>query len=358
MTRNHMFPGQVARCLLFAVLVITGPSASLARDAGPPPLMIERQGSFAAGGTRVGDPAVKSTVCDHGYVEYQIPANAGPTGLFFWHSSSVAAWKNRWDGGEGFDSIFLRRHFPVYLWDGPRVGRANLPCETVGSAPRLGSDQETFTAWRFGPSYMKWHPGVQFPTADARAWEQASRARYAEYDTMENVALQAHAAAAALERTGPVVMVTNSAGGLRALLTAIESDRVKAIVAYENVGFVLPESENDGSPPGPYGPVYVPLETFKKLAKIPMQFVWGDNLSQPRGPQLALPLNRRFVKLINQYGGKAEILELANAGLKGNTHLPFADLNNVAVADLLQNFLAKHKLATPAGEVSRKRPNN
>jgi hypothetical protein len=30
---------------------------------------------------------------------------------------------------------------------------------------------------------------------------------------------------------------------------------------------------------------------------------------------------------------------LPEAGLKGNTHLPFADLNNVAVADLLSKFL-------------------
>lgn len=318
-------------------------SASQAKTTQPP-LTIARQGAFTAGGTTVGTPS-SSAVCDHGQVEYQIPAKARSVGLFLWHSSSVNVWKNRWDGGEGFESIFLRRGFPIFLWDGPRVGRANLPCAPMESAPELGSDQQSFTAWRFGPSYMNWYPDVQFPRDDKQAWDQAIRARYTEYDNMDNAKLQAHAAAAALERTGPVVLVTNSAGGLRALLTAIESDKVKAIVAYENVGFVLPESENDGVPPGKYGPVYVPLETFKKLAKIPMQFVWGDHLSQPRGPQMALPANRKFVELINSYGGKAEILELAEQGLKGNTHLPFADMNNVAVADQLQIFLARHNLS-------------
>lgn len=234
------------------------------------------------------------------------------------------------------------------MWDGPRVGRANLPCEPVQTTPHPGSDQTSFTSWRFGPRYLDWYPDVQFPVNDPEAWNQAIRARYEEFDTIANARLQGHAAAAALERTGPVVLVTNSAGGLRALLAAIESDKVKAIVAYENVGFVLPESENDGAPPGPYGPIYVPLDQFKKLAKIPMQFVWGDHLDQPRGPQMALPANRRFVELINSYGGKAEILELAKAGLKGNTHLPFADMNNVAVADLLQRFLVRHHLAGPA----------
>ena len=39
---------------------------------------------------------------------------------------------------------------------------------------------------------------------------------------------------------------------------------------------------------------------------------------------------------VNKYGGKAQVLMLPEAGLKGNTHIPFADMNNVAVADLLE----------------------
>jgi hypothetical protein len=35
---------------------------------------------------------------------------------------------------------------------------------------------------------------------------------------------------------------------------------------------------------------------------------------------------------------------LADAGLKGNTHIPFADMNNGAVADLLSKFLAENGL--------------
>ena len=36
--------------------------------------------------------------------------------------------------------------------------------------------------------------------------------------------------------------------------------------------------------------------------------------------------------------------QLPDAGLKGNTHIPFADMNNVAVADLLSKFLAANGL--------------
>jgi hypothetical protein len=47
---------------------------------------------------------------------------------------------------------------------------------------------------------------------------------------------------------------------------------------------------------------------------------------------------------VNAHGGHAEILELPRIGIKGNTHLAFADLNNVAVADQLSAFLKRNKL--------------
>jgi len=47
---------------------------------------------------------------------------------------------------------------------------------------------------------------------------------------------------------------------------------------------------------------------------------------------------------LNAGGGHAEILLLPSVGLKGNTHIPFADLNNVAVAAQLSLFLKKNRL--------------
>jgi hypothetical protein len=51
-----------------------------------------------------------------------------------------------------------------------------------------------------------------------------------------------------------------------------------------------------------------------------------------------------FTEKVNKYGGKAQVLRLPDAGLHGNTHLPFADMNNVAVADLLSKYLAENGL--------------
>jgi hypothetical protein len=325
------------------VLAATYGAAQGRQPRAAAPLAIQKQGSFAAGGKVLGD-AGKSLHCDHGYVEYQIPVNPRRVNLVMWHSAAATAWMNRWDGGEGYQSIFLRRGYPVYIWDGPRVGRANWGCADHTYAAATGRDQGNFTAWRFGAQYPNWFDGVQFPTKDAEAWNQASRARYLEFDTVENAQVQSDAAAALLDRIGPSVALTNSAGGLRAILTALKTDKMAAIVMYENVGYVYPQGEGPGGRVGGFGPVEVPLEEFKRLTKVPMQMVWGDNVDKSANSTNSLKLSQLFAEKINKYGGKARVLMLPDAGLKGNTHIPFADMNNVAVADLLSKFLAENGL--------------
>ena len=319
-------------------------AAQSQRPAANGPIAIQKQGSFAVGGRVLGDPNAGSLHCDHGYVDYQIPANPRRINLVMWHSAAATAWLNRWDGGEGYQSIFLRRGYPVYIWDGPQVGRANWGCSEHTYTPGTGRDQQNFVAWRFGTQYPNWFEGVQFPTKDAEAWNQASRARYLEFDTVENAQMQSDAAAKLMDRIGPSVALTNSAGGMRAILTALKSTNVAAIVMYENVGYVYPQGEGPGGPVGGFGPIEVPLDEFKKLTKIPLQMVWGDNVDKSASYTNSLKLSKLFAEKVNKYGGKAQVLMLPDAGLKGNTHIPFADMNNVAVADLLSKFLADNGL--------------
>ena len=170
------------------------------------------------------------------------------------------------------------------------------------------------------------------------------RARYQEFDTIENAQLETDAAAVLADKIGPTVALTNSAGGLRALLTAMKSDNIVGIVAYENVGYVYPQGQGPGAEPGPFGPIEVPLAEFLKLTRIPMQMVWGDNTDKSDRYRPTVEESRRFVELVNAHGGNAELLLLPEAGLTGNTHIPFADLNNVQVADLLSKFLSEHGL--------------
>lgn len=339
----------VAALVGFGAAACTQPGDGTARG----PIMLESTGAYEVGGkiiAKPGDPS-QTLSCDHGYVEYFIPTKRRTVGLILWHSSSTKVWENRWDGGEGFKSIFLRRGYPVYLWDGPRVGRANWSCEPITYTPEY-FDQRNFAAWRFGITYPTWHPGLQFPTADAEAWNQATRARYDEFDTLENALLQAEAGGPAIDRIGPVVALTNSAGGWRALLSALKANgtNMRGLVAYETPGFVFPIGEGPApQPKAPFGPHSVPLAEFMKLTKFPIQMVFGDYTDTRPIWKASLEMAQTFCGIVNRHGGDCEVLRLPDAGLRGNSHIPFADLNNEAVADELSKWLRRKGLDTYAG---------
>jgi hypothetical protein len=334
----------------FSMLLLVCTRASLADLPRPQrPITLSHSGGFPIGGKTITSPFIPNSTlsCDHGYMEYFIPWRPRRTSIVMWHSSHTQVWQNRWDGGPGFKDMFLRRDYPVYLWDGPRVGRANWACEPTQYTPNY-QDQSNFVAWMFGPNWPNWWDGVQFPTQDEEAWKQATRARYVEYDTKANVELQSDAAATAADsgRVGKdIVYLTNSAGGLRALLTATKSNttNIKGIVAYESIGYVFPDNVNVTAGGGGFGPYVVPLEAFKKLAELSVvQFVWGDHRLENSTSVIE---SRLAANLINLYGGNASVIKLRDdLGLKGNTHLPFADMNNGDVAGLLEEWLGENGL--------------
>ncbi len=100
---------------------------------------------------------------DHAYVQYQIPAKARRIPLVFLHGAGQFSrcWGSTPDGREGFQSIFLRRRFPVYLIDLPRrggAGRSTVP----GSIAATPDDQYWFNLFRLG-IWPDFFPGVRFP---------------------------------------------------------------------------------------------------------------------------------------------------------------------------------------------------
>lgn len=48
---------------------------------------------------------------------------------------------------------------------------------------------------------------------------------------------------------------------------------------------------------------------------------------------------RLWTDTVNRHGGDASVVFLPDAGLKGNTHFPFSDLNNGDVAELLEAWM-------------------
>lgn len=166
---------------------------------------------------------------------------------------------------------------------------------------------------------------------------------------MENIEVQTDAAALAADsgKVGESIMfLTSSAAGLRSMVTTTKSNttHIKGIVAYESIGYVFPDNANITAGIGGFGPFIVPLERFKKLAKVPgIQFIWGDH--RPESDDMVRQ-SRVCAEWINKYGGNAQVVKLGELpAFRGSSHVPFADMNNEETAKFLDRFLEEHGLA-------------
>jgi hypothetical protein len=97
--------------------------------------------------------------------------------------------------------------------------------------------------------------------------------------------------------------------------------------------------------------VGVPLAEFMLLTKIPIVIYYGDFI--PKEPmanpgqdgwRARLEMARKWRDAVNKRGGDVTVVHLPEAGLQGNTHFPFSDLNNLQVADLMSEWLNKKGL--------------
>jgi len=343
-------------------------------DRGP--IVIERQGSFFVGGRMVtASGTYDGTVSvfppntgqtfwvDHMYVQFQVPPRARRLPIVLVHGGGGTGrvWESTPDGREGYQTLFLRRGFGVYIVDAPRGGRSGFPSFN-GDFGRLDDSQQLVPArtsrpgrehgwsrWRLGPAYPEVYETQAFPMQAVDAFYQHLRPLVS-----DDPALIAASIEALLEQIGPAILVTHSNSGLWGWLAGARSDKVRAIVSYEP-GVVFPMDampaqiplfsgvEDAGAP--------VSEAEFQRLSRIPIQVVFGDNI--PTEPVPDLPADKRraqvlaahqFAAALNARGGEASVQMLPEAGLRGNSHFMFSDLNNVQVADQLSTFLARHGL--------------
>ena len=329
------------------------------------PLVIERQGSFAVGGTVVAarqayDPAKPQAAGqtlhgDHASVFYQIPADARRYPLVFLHGAGLSSrsWDTTPDGRDGFRNIFLRRGFGVYLVDQPRRGTAgrSTAAGTVSAEP---DEAFWFGQFRMGiwPDFFE---GTRFARTDG-ALEQFFRQMTPNTGPYDAGVISG-AVSALFSRIGDGILVTHSQGCGPGWLTAMKSGHVRGIVAYEpGSGFVFPEGELPEPVPnasffGPLKGLEVPREQFMALTRIPIVIYYGDFIlekpvSAPHQDywRASLRMARLWAETVNRHGGDVTVVHLPDAGMTGNTHFMFSDQNNVQVADLLSQWLKEKGL--------------
>jgi len=348
--------------LLLAV-VLTTSSLTAQKTEKQKPILLQEQGSFAVGGTVITNPgtfdpynqtpAGQTLHGDHAYIFYQIPAEARKYPLVMWHGIGQFSktWETTPDGREGYQTIFLRRGFAVYLIDQPRRGDAgrSTVTTTITATP---DEQWWFDTFRVGiwPEYFN---GVQF-ARDSATLNQYFRQMVPNIGPID-MKVNTDAVSALFNKIGPGILVTHSHSGGMGWATAIKNQNIKAIVSYEpGSGFVFPDSEVPEPIPmagGTLVPVKVPLSDFMKLTKIPIIIYYGDNIpDKPManpgqdGWRARLEMARLWRDCVNKHGGDVTVVHLPEIGIKGNTHFPFSDLNNIEIADLMSKWLKEKGL--------------
>jgi hypothetical protein len=344
--------------LLILTGIVATASAGTSETAKPAPLVIQEQGSFAVGGTVIRNagtfdsnkptPEGQTFHGDHAYTFFQIPLNARKLPLVLWHGAGQFSktWETTPDGREGFQNIFLRRGFGVYVIDQPRRGNAGRSTvqATISATP---DEQVWFNTFRIGvwPDHF---PGVQF-SRDPEALNQFFRSMTPNTGPFD-IQVVTNAVSALFDKIGPGILVTHSQGGGPGWITAIKNRNVRAIVAYEpGSNFVFPEGEVPApmaSATGALEGVAVPPADFMQLTKIPIVIYFGDNI--PEQPttrfgednwRVRLAMARLWRDAVNRHGGDVTLVHLPELDIRGNTHFPFSDLNNLQIADLMSDFL-------------------
>jgi hypothetical protein len=326
-------------------------------------LLIKEQGSFAVGGTVIKNPGTFDPIKrtpegqtfhgDHAYVSYQIPAKTRKYPLVFWHGIGQFSktWETTPDGREGFNNLFLRRGFSVYLINQPRRGNAGRSTVEATITP-IPDEQTWFGTFRLGVG-TEFFPGVQF-ARDTATLDQYFRQMTPNIGSFDPEVIT-NATSKLFDKIGQGVLVTHSHSGGFGWATAIKNANIKAIASYEpGSGFLFPEGEVPApiaSSAGPLTALAVPKADFMKLTKIPIVIYYGDFIPEKPDPnpgadgwRARLEMAKKWRDTVNRYGGDVKVIHLPEIGIKGNTHFPFSDLNNVEIANLLSKWLNEKRL--------------
>ncbi|WP_316748185.1 alpha/beta fold hydrolase [Pedobacter gandavensis] len=352
---------------VFSIALVAG--CQTTRKSGY--LAVQEQGSFAIGGTVITaagkfdpiahgafNPGKQSSEGqtlhgDHAFVIYQKPVNARKLPLVFWHGygQSMRTWQTTPDGREGFQNIFLRRRFSVYNIDQPRRGNAGRSTKpmNITAAP---DDQLWFGIFRLGIG-REFFQGVQFSKAP-KILDQFFRQIVPDTGPID-FEVNTNAVSELFDKIAEGVLVTHSHSGGMGWLTALKNPKIKAIVSYEpGSNFIFPEGEVPETIPYVGGALKasgVALSDFKRLTQIPIVIYYGDFI--PEQPvqtpgqeqwRAALIMAKKWRDVVNKHGGDVTLVHLPEIGIKGNTHFPMSDLNNLEIANLMSKWLKEKGL--------------
>jgi len=318
------------------------------------PIQLKDMGSFHVGGRDVtisGKP-VKEVVFTPGgppakvdpngvylveqmYVQYFIPQDQrGAVPLLMWHGGGLTGvtYETTPDGREGWLNFFVKRGWAVYNSDAVERGRSGWAMypDVFPGEPLFLTKENPFERFRIGAgagSYnkdvakMRVLPGSQFPV---EAYDNFMKQSVPRWTTTDKPIIAAYTEL--VDKVCPCVILFHSQAGQFGFKVAqARPDKVKALIAVEAAGV------GDAA-------------TAAQLKGIPVLAVYGDYIEQDSRWPTIRGNGIKFYDAVRAAGGSVDVVDLPTAGIKGNSHMLMMDKNNLAVAELIQEWLAKHGL--------------
>ena len=316
-------------------------------------LTLKERGSFYVGGESVEQDFVElgsfraadTVTINQMYVEYMTPFGKPKTPIVLVHGAGLsgACYDTTPDGRTGWFDYFVRKGFPTYLVD--QVGRArsgfnqaifnNVGAgkETPDKLPKILRMADLHSSWinfRIGTAKGVPFPDTQFPV---EAVSNLSRMSIADLSSSLGSPNPNYKTLAELaDKLNGAVIIGHSQSGHYPLESAlIAPDKVKGMVLLE---------------PGTCAPRPYSDEQIATFAKIPLLVMFGDHLE---GSTEGAPITWRqrfdqcnaLIDRVNQAGGKARMVHLPEKGMRGNTHMLMQDKNNLAVADVIIDWIKR-----------------
>ena len=318
------------------------------------PIALRDMGSFHVGGrdVEVSGKPVKEVVFTPGgvpakvdpngtysveamYVQYFLPADRrGTLPLLMWHGGGLTGvtWETTPDGREGWMNYFIKQGWDVYNSDAVERGRAGwaMTPEIFKGEPVFLAKPNPFERFRIGqgagsyspdPAKQKLMPASQFPVEGYDNFVKQSVPRWT---TTDEAIIRAYTAL--VDKVCPCVILFHSQAGQFGFKVAqARPDKVKALIAVEPAG-------------------HGDLKQAAVLKDIPILAIYGDNIAlDSRWPQIRKN-GVDFLSEIWRLGGKVNIVDLPEVGIRGNSHMLMMDRNNLQVATLIQEWLEKQGL--------------
>jgi len=332
-------------------LALTAALAATPALAQKEPIALRDMGSFHIGGRLLevkGQP-IKEVVFTPGgvpakvdpngkyqieqmYVQYFLQQKAkGKLPLLMWHGGGLTGvtYETKPDGNPGWLNYFLRKGWDTYISDAMERGRSGWTDKFKGEPIflPLGDPWERFRvgpigSWNDEKAKRAIYPGVQFPTD---AYEQFMKQGVPRWTTTDTEIVAAYIEL--VDKICPcVVMVHSQGGGFGFRVAEARPDKVKALIAVE------PSTGGN-------------KDKVAALKDMPIVVIYGDNAKDhPRWGKIRQNVVD-YAGAIKAAGGKVDVIDLPDIGIKGNTHMVMMDKNSDEVADVMQKWLVTKGLS-------------